>query len=80
MGYATTTDEDGLEFSASVDDVEVARFGAGNGIEGFIEEPDIPHKRMHSSQIITLAKFLLQVAIDRADEEFCTLEREKDSK
>jgi hypothetical protein len=77
MGYATTTDEDGLEFSASVDEVECVRLGAGNGIEGFIVEPDVPHKRLHSSQIIMLAQFLLRVAIERADEEFSDLEREK---
>lgn len=57
---------DDLEIRITVDDVETVNLTCGNGLEGFICEPDGPkHVRMEPSDILEVVKWLTEVAADR---------------
>ncbi len=74
MSYSTRTDD--FEIELQVDGITLAEFGSANGVEGSVGEPDIPYKRLHSSQLLELAKFFIEAAKERAADEFRDLERE----
>lgn len=71
----TQTKTDDFEIEIKVDDVVVASLSSMNGMDGFITEPDIPFRRMSSSSLLDLAKFLIEAAKYRADEEISAAER-----
>lgn len=74
MGYRTETDDN--EVKCTVDDEVLAEFSSTNRIEGDVFEADIPLLRLHSSQLLAIAKFFIDAAEQRADDEFRHLERE----
>lgn len=66
-----------FEIQVTIDGVCVADLSSSNGLEGFITEPDIPLRRMPAYALLALAKFLIEAAQERIDDEVSAAENKE---